>query len=211
MYAKDAFVIATLVLGGISTLVAIGGRLFLMLSVGTDMKAKGLRLRALWMALTFFIPWCAIVYVIVRKWLPTEGPQYCESCHATNAPGAVQCASCGSGKLTPMVAVDPQQQKKKTKAFAIVGGVLYCLSAVLLAVSYAMLTVSMFSYLEDFADEWKDFPSYYYGEYDDDDYDDFFENFEEYPYDEEDFEEFFDNFEEYDHGDMPFDFNDNNN
>ena len=189
MYANDGVAIGIIAIAGISTLIAIAAKIFLMLSVGSDMKARGLSNRALWMVLTFFIPISAVVYVVVRHWLPTEVPQYCESCHATVAAGAVQCACCGSGRLLPIVQVSPQAQKKKTKTFAIVGAVLYCLSAVLLTVSYAMILVSSFTYLEDWADDWMDFPDSYYGDNYEEDYDDFFEDFEEYGY-----------------GDVPFDF-----
>ncbi len=208
MDMSESFVIIYLVIAGIGTLLSIAARVLLMLAVGEDMKAKGLDKRALWMVITFFVPYCAIVYVIVRKWLPTEVPQYCESCHATVATGAVQCAACGSAKLSPMVAVSAVNQQKKVKTFAIVGAVLYGLSYVSLLVSYVVCLLPLLSYsTEDFIEE--GLP--YYEEFDGDDANDFFENFEEYPYDEEDFEEFFDNFEEYDYGDMPFDFNDNNN
>lgn len=206
MDIRDALAIAYLSLAGFSTVLSIVARVFLMLAVGEDMKAKGLRARGVWMVITFFVPYCAIVYVIVRKWLPTEGTQYCERCHTTVAPGAVQCPVCGSGRLTPAVAASGQP-KKKIKAFAVTGAVLYAVCAVLLLISTIIGIATAADYLEDVL---TDIPQYY-EEFENGDSDEFFDDFEEYPYNEDDFEDFFENYEEYGYGDMPFDFNDNQN
>lgn len=108
--------------------------IFIMLAVGFDCKSKGLKNKAGWMALTFFIPISAIIYLCVRNSsAKKEVPLYCNTCGFTAQPNSKMCPRCGNYSLQEYQIVNSKENRKSA---------ILCL---VLAIIFA--AVSVFTYL----------------------------------------------------------------
>ena len=168
-------------------LLSIASQVLIMLAVGADAKALGVKDRTLWMVLSFFIPICAIVYLCIRKTLTKSVPKYCPNCGATSPPNAVACVQCGNPMLMDYQVADAPKHQKSAKTFMISGIIAYVLAVVILLVGYFGF---FFSTIREFGNE----------------IDNGIQEFREFdPY--EDYEDYFDDYEDYfdDYGDFPDD------
>ncbi|MFR5876908.1 MAG: hypothetical protein ACLUFN_10515 [Eubacterium sp.] len=170
----------------IAIVLAIVFRIMIMLAVGFDCKAAGVKSRSAWMALAFFVPISAIVYVCIRKSLDKTVPKHCNSCGAMMPPGTAVCSNCGSARLSDYVVADSAKKKKSALVCLIIGLIMY----VACSVFYCLGAVSM---IRPLVEDYYNNGNGYYDNFDDygnyDDYDDFFDYYDE--------DDYFDDYSDY--------------
>lgn len=152
-------------------------RIMIMLAVGFDCKSIGVKNREMWMALAFFVPISAIVYLCIRKKLDKTVPQYCYSCGATVQPEAIVCPQCGSAELSDYVIAGSEKKRKSALICLIIGLVAYAAGCIFSFLGLISLVQPLLQDYYDNGSSYYDFDENYGG------YDDFFEyddNYEEY-------------------------------
>ena len=172
----------------IGTLIYLAAKILIMLAVGQDAKALGVKDRTLWMILTFFIPYAAIIYVCMRKDIQKEIPKYCPQCKQYVPADSYICPHCGNAALTPCEHRDAQKLKKSARSFTIAGAIAYGLSCIVLYIGALGLMAGLMNGVNNFVNDFDNFGEYFgdggYYEYDEDDpfefYDDYFDDYEDY-------------------------------
>ncbi len=162
----------------VSVIFVYGFQICLMLAVGFDCKAKGIKRRAMWMILTLLFPVpAAIIYACVRNGEEKENYKRCNGCGATLVDKVDYCAGCSSNMFTPCEVEKKQKYSSNSKTCLIVSIVSYVVS-VACVFCFAFNAISMVDNTLDFgidslkdsiiggADDW-------YDDYDND-YDDSF-------------------------------------
>lgn len=177
-------------------LIMIVVRIFVMLAVGSDADAIGVKNRTLWMVLSFFVPFLAIIYAFVRKDLEKTVPRYCYDCQSTLAPNTRICPSCNSFNVVDMVKADAEQHKKKSRLYAIIAVVIMVIGMIGGIVGGVVVAVKELApVVSEYGDLFSDYYDYFndnysdYDEFDEDDVQDFYEHFFN---DSEKYNEFFD-------------------
>lgn len=92
---------------------------FIMLAVGEDARAIGVKNRELWMLLAFFIPISALLYIVLRNSLSKTVPKMCTRCQATCPPNSTYCSNCGSTVLMDYTITDAEVHKAKRKNYIV--------------------------------------------------------------------------------------------
>lgn len=115
----------------ISLLFVYAFQICLMLAVGFDCKAKGIKRRAMWMVLTVFFPIpTAIIYACVRNSEEKENYKKCVGCNAVLDERVSYCVGCGCGEFVPCEAEKKQKYMKNSKTcliISIVSYMIYCI------------------------------------------------------------------------------------
>lgn len=104
-------------------------KICLMLAIGFDCRAKGIKRRAMWMVLSLLFPVpVAIIYACVRNNEEKENYKNCLSCGAVLDERVSYCAGCGCGEFAPCEAEKKQKYAKNSITCLIVSIVSYVLS-----------------------------------------------------------------------------------
>ncbi|MGN0532480.1 MAG: hypothetical protein ACI4IN_06760 [Eubacterium sp.] len=160
-------------------------RILLTFAVSNDAKARGLKYRKLFMALTFFFPVIvSIIYICVRSTVPKIVPKMCVVCGATLAPEFTQCPNCGSMGFNDYLVPGFQEYKNKAKRLLIsaicmvlvAGGITFAVSIQFVS-DWIRDGHDMYNYSDfgDFMDEWENYldgndsDMDYYDDYQEDD------------------------------------------
>ncbi|MGN0523956.1 MAG: hypothetical protein ACI4IG_06760 [Eubacterium sp.] len=102
----------------ISSVLSVLVSVFVMLAVGYDCRAEGIKNRTLWMVICFFSPKLGgIIYLICRKKAERITPKYCPLCGVTNAPNVPYCLQCGNMFMQNYKVVGGEKKKKISKVF----------------------------------------------------------------------------------------------
>lgn len=165
----------------IACLLSLLFRIMIMLAVGFDSKAICVKNRQQWMALAFFVPVSAIVYVCIKKNLKKTVPQHCYSCGATVQPDEITCNQCGSARLSDYVVAGSEKKKKSALICLIIGLVAYFAGIVFICFGSFSVFQTLVKDYYDNSSSYYDFDDNY-GYYDDN-YDDFFEFYGDDNYD----------------------------
>ncbi len=171
----------------VSFVLSIVVRVFIMLAIGEDAKAIGIKNRTLYMVLAFFFPLIVgIVYLCTRKSAAKITPRMCMVCGQTMPPGTKYCYNCSSALLEDYKLSDSEPHIKNRKIFLILGISFY----IVLFIFSQTMGISIINRLVRFAQEhqrdsgsYSDYFDGYgnnggYGDFGDfDDYEDFFNNY----------------------------------
>lgn len=110
----------------ISGVLSLVGKVLLVIAVGNDAKARGLKSRTAFMILVFFFPLVVgIIYLCVRDSAAKIVPQMCCNCHATLAPEYQQCPNCGGFLLQDYLVPNAVNLKKSAKTCLIIAIICY--------------------------------------------------------------------------------------
>ncbi len=110
----------------ISGVLSLAGKVLLVIAVGNDAKARGLKSRTAFMILVFFFPLVVgIIYLCVRDSAAKIVPKMCCNCRATLAPEYQQCPNCGSFLLENYLVPNALNLKKSAKTCLIIAIVCY--------------------------------------------------------------------------------------
>lgn len=115
-----------------------GFQICLMLAVGFDCKAKGIKRQAMWMILTLLFPGIvAIIYACVRNGEEKENYKKCNTCGATLVDRVDYCAGCGSNEFTPCEVEKKQKYSKNSKT---------CLTFSIISIVVALICFGLFMF-----------------------------------------------------------------
>lgn len=113
----------------VSVIFVYAFQICLMLAIGFDCRAKGIKRRAMWMVLSLLFPIpVAIIYACVRKGEERENYKKCNACGAVLDDRVSYCAGCGSNEFTPCDPEKKQKYSQNSKTCLIVSIVSYVVS-----------------------------------------------------------------------------------